>query len=519
IKTKTIDLEEKNAGKLQQWTTHGLNLRDIINPEPGAIYRVRFSFNQSYTFTECENASNASYYSEYYDYYENSTYENREENTCNRYFYYYSTKSKNLLASDLGLVVKNGDNGTYTIASTNLISGAPQPNATVKFYNYAQKLLKTVRTDEQGIANVRVSDNPSVVIASYGKNKAYLKLNANASNSLSKFETQGVRRSNGVDAFFYGERGVWRPGDSIYLSCVIRDEQNKMRNGIPMKMKFTNPSGQVVSTQTLELNKIGIQSIKLKTEADAPTGNYYVSLQAGSHTFGKSLKIETVRPNRLKIHIDTKTEEILGADKQSIDLYSEWLHGASAAGLKANVTLVLSPKNTSFEKFPSYTFQDEGKYYEATENVIFDGKLDESGKASILLNNSNIKSTGKLKASFVTKVFEKGGGFSIDNLVKTYHPYHSYVGLDLPLNKYGYLNTNKDHIINLVNLDTKGNLVKKEKTLQVKVYRIEWRWWWQHNAEDIASYISNNSYDVVENKTITTQGGKGTYKLNIDEYD
>jgi uncharacterized protein YfaS (alpha-2-macroglobulin family) len=519
IKSKTINLQNSNRNKLQQWTTHGLNLRDLITPEKGAIYRVRFSFNQDYTFHSCENTINASYYSEYHDYYENSPYTDREDyDLCNRYFYFNSTKSKNLLASDLGLVVKSANDNKYTLVSTNLIDGGAEPNATLKFYSYQQKLLKTAYTNERGLAEVQLKEEPFVIIASNGDDKAYLKLNRNSSNSLSKFETEGVTRSDGVDAFFYGERGVWRPGDDIYLSCVVQDELDRMREGMPMKMTFTNPKGQVVSTQSLKLTKKGIQSIKLKTDLDAPTGNYYVRLKAGSHTFGKSLKIETVRPNRLKIHLVPETEEIKGADNQTIKLSSAWLHGANAGGLKANVSMILSPKYTSFPKFKSYTFEDIGKYYESSERVIYDAKLDDEGNADIKLENTDIKSRGKLKASFVTKVFEKGGGFSIDNLITTYHPYNNYIGIDLPLNRYGYLNTESNNKVAIVNVDTKGAISTAPKTLTVKVYKIEWRWWWQHNDEDIASYISNNSYDLVEEKTVTTKGGRASYNFNVKEY-
>ncbi|MDA8886753.1 MG2 domain-containing protein [Bacteroidia bacterium] len=519
IKSHTIDLRRKNGNKLQQWTTHGLNLRDIITPEPGAIYRVRFSFKQDFTFATCDGTNNASYYSEYHDYYENSSYTNREDyDLCSRYFYYNSTKSKNLLASDLGLVVKKAGDQTYTLVSTNLVNGSAEPNVTLRFYNYQQKLIKTAYTNELGLATLKIKGNPFVVIGESGNDKAYLKLNNNLSNSLSKFETDGVHRSNGVDAFFYGERGVWRPGDEIYLSCVVRDGLNAIREGMPMKATFNNPSGQVVSTSNLKFTKKGIHAIKLKTSMDAPTGNYYVSLKVGSHTFGHSLKIETVRPNRLKIHLTPETEEIEGSKNQSIKLSSAWLHGANAGNLKANVKMVLSPKYTSFPKFKAYTFEDIGKYFESSERTIFDAKLDEKGIANIPLENKEIKSRGKLKASFITKVFEKGGGFSIDNLVTTYHPYPSYVGMRLPLNNYGSLSTERNNKIEIVNVDTKGNVLKTKRELKVKVYKIEWRWWWQHNAEDIAGYISNNSYDLVDQKTISTNGGRASYTFNVKEY-
>ena len=89
-----------------------------------------------------ESEQTASYQSEYYDYYENSSYaEREEEDQCESYFYYYSTRSKNLLASDIGLIAKSGSDNAITIVSTNLVTGVAQPNVALKFYNFQQKLL------------------------------------------------------------------------------------------------------------------------------------------------------------------------------------------------------------------------------------------------------------------------------------------------------------------------------------------------------------------------------------------
>ncbi len=519
IKTHTIDLEGTNTNKLKQWTTHGFNMKDLMSPEPGALYRVRFSFSQAYTFHTCESEQTASYQSEYYDYYENSSYaEREEEDQCESYFYYYSTRSKNLLASDIGLIAKSGSDNTVTIVSTNLVTGVAQPNVALKFYNFQQKLLQTSTTNELGITTVNLPEEPYVVIATSGKHKAYLKLNASNANSLSKFETEGITRNDGIDAYFYGERGVWRPGDDIYLSCIINDEQNKMQEGMPMNLILSNPKGQVVSTQKLTLTTKGIINVVLKTALDAPTGDYTATLKAGSHTFKKTLKIEMVRPNRLKIHLNPETKEIRGAENQNIALESAWLHGTPASNLKANVAMVLTPMQTAFSGYKNYQFEDIATSFSKTEQVIFDGQLDAAGKAIIPLKNNNIRSRGKLQASLITKVFEKGGGFSIDNLITTYHPYKSYVGMHIPLNSYGYLSTQRKNEIDLVNVDTDGKLITKKDTLTVKVYKLEWRWWWQHNTEDIASYISNQSSDLIDASEITTTNGKAKYTFEVPEY-
>jgi len=520
VTTQTINLAKNDSTKLKQWTTHGLNLRDLITPEPGAIYRVRFSFKQPYTFCECDETLSASYQSEYYDYYENTAYENRKEyNTCENHFYYYSTRSKNVLASDLGLIIKKGADLNYTIATTNLITGKPQPQSSVQFYNYAQRRIKAITTNEQGIAKVQLDEAPFVAIGRYGKHKAYLKLYDGRANSLSKFNTEGVTRGDGVDVFFYGERGVWRPGDDIHLSFIVNDAFEKLKDNLPMKLILKNPKGQVVETKHIKLTTKGIHSTTLTTDSDAPTGNYSTHLSIGSHHFYKTLKVETVRPNRLKIKITPEEKEILGSQSQDITVSSKWLHGAIARNLKTNVKMLLSPMHTTFSGYHSYSFEDVARSFAKTERTILDGELDSLGEHTFALAPLNIQSKGKLKASLVTKVFEKGGGFSIDQHNTLYHPYSTYVGMKLPLSKYGLIPTNKTNTIQMVCVDHNGKLQEKSDTLQIKIYKLEWRWWWRHNNDDIASYVHNNSYNLVADKTLITHSGRTTYSWKIDEYN
>ncbi len=516
---KTINLEKTNSGKLQQWTTQAINIRDLIRPQPGAIYRVRFSFKPSYTFNTCTDIDDVSTRNDFFDYYENSDFDELEDtDVCDRYFYYSSTKSKNLIASDLGLIVKQGNADNFTVIATNLVTGNPMPNTTIKFYNYAQQVIKQAVTNQFGIASVATTETPSVIVGSHNRHKSYIQLNRGLSNSTSKFATDGAMRSNGVEAFFYGERGVWRPGDSIYLSCVVKDEFNKIRHGQPANLKFIDPKGRVVSESQVKLNKRGILSFPLSTDIDAPTGYYQVVLSSGSYDFRKSLLVETVRPNRLKINLDLGAKEIETHKTKNLLLSSHWLHGKLASDLKAKVTMRLTPSHTTFPDFKNFIFENSTKRVSQSEQVIYDENLDSLGQANIELPQEKIQSAGKMKAQFITKVFEKGGGFSIDNFNAVYHPYTSYVGMKLSYNNYGYLSTSKPNKIEIVNVQPNGKVVKAKTKLRLQVFKIEWRWWWQHNESDLASYLNNNSYELHTDKTLEISG-ETSYNLTIPEHE
>src|SRR5690606_3749879 len=119
--------------------------------------------------------------------------------------------------------------------------------------------------------------------------------------SVAHFDTGGAANPQGLKGFFYGERGVWRPGDDIYLTFILQDESQTLPANHPVHFELRNSRNQVVDriTRTSGLN--GFYAFKTQTDPDAPTGNYVAEVKVGGASFTKTLKIETVRPNRLKI--------------------------------------------------------------------------------------------------------------------------------------------------------------------------------------------------------------------------
>ena len=109
-----------------------------------------------------------------------------------------------------------------------------------------------------------------------------------------------------------------------------------------------------------------------------------------------------------------------------------WLHGADAKDLRTNTVVSLNPVKTTFDKFKTYSFDDVAKEYRAERRQQFNSKTNENGEAQlsgeIFVNNT---APGKLSATFVTKVFEKSGNFSTNQMEIPYHPYWSYVGMKL----------------------------------------------------------------------------------------
>jgi uncharacterized protein YfaS (alpha-2-macroglobulin family) len=239
----------------------------------------------------------------------------------------------------------------------------------------------------------------------------------------------------------------------------------------------------------------------------------------GGAWFTKNIKIETIMPNRLKIKLDFKGEQLSVARKEEAGtLTVKWLHGAVAKNLNAKVEVTLSEMNTSFKKYEDYNFDDVARSFTSEAQTIFDDNTNEQGialvKPAITVNDA---APGMLRASFKVRVFEQGGAFSIDQFSMPYSPYSSYVGLKVPEgNKFsGMLVTDTNHVIRVATVDSDGKPLSRKK-LQVQVYKVGWRWWWDSYDGDLANYVGNEYRQPIQSQLISTTNGSGSFNLRIN---
>jgi len=539
---KKIDLKPDKPVDFSQWNTFFLDLGEMIRVEPGAIYNVRISFDKDYSAYPCDerpltgtDESEDYYYgggSEnfdwdadgyfYDDYYPRGFVWRERDNPCH-ISYYYNDRfiSKNILASNLGIIAKAGSEGKYTIAVTDLVSTTPVSGARIELLNFQQQKITEARTNTSGIAEIESPQKPFLLVADYNGQKGYLKLDDGSSLSLSKFKTEGEAVEDGLKGMIYGERGVWRPGDTLFLMFILQDEEKRLPADHPVIFELIDPAGQSIQKTVRTANVNGFYNFTTATTGDARTGFYQAKVSIGNVVFRKSLRIESIKPNRLKIDLAFNTP-MLKANSATTPatITARWLHGGTASGMKATVNQIFSKRPVKFDNFKDYTFEDPGKELRAEEQVIFDQKLDGAGKAVIQLDTKgNFNAPGMLTANFQVKVFEPSGEFSIDQVSIPYAPYPRFIGVKLNgRDKWGFLKSDSSYRCDLVAVDAHGDPVNSAK-VQVMVYSMEWRWWWNAGENDLASYFSTSYRTPLVTETVSLTNGKGTFNLDTKYMD
>jgi len=536
IAKSTIQLKQNNMLDYSRWNTYALDISKIIKPEPGAIYRVEFSFKKKYSLYKCTtstpgnedeeaeevNEDDVNYSGEDYDYYYERDYEWRErEDPCSDYYFYNTNLGTNILATDLGVIAKRGTDKSVVLAVSDIVSTDPVRGACVDLYNYQQQKIATSNTDGDGMASFQLEKYAYFAIVTKGDQSTYVKLDDELSLSVSNFDVSGETLQKGLKGYIYGERGVWRPGDTLYLSFILNDNANKLPQSHPVKLRLNDPHGKTVYQSVQKLNELNHYKFVVPTEDSAPTGNWEAVVSIGGARFYKSIKIETIKPNRLKIK-NSFNEPILSASKDNVNnIQVLWLHGAVGKDLKTEVQAKFSEQVTTFKGYDKYTFDDPTRSFYTEEVNIFSGKVDGNGRASISIKpNIQGQAPGMLRAAFITKVYENGGDVSTDVSSTSYSPYKTYVGLKSPEpNKYGMIETGRNNRFDIVALGESGK-PKSGRRLEVRVYRLQSRWWWDASNDNLSNYNTTTSTIAYKNfVVITDAAGKASISFTVKDED
>lgn len=540
----TINLVADKPINYGQWNTFSLNLTKLIKTEPGAIYRVEMNFRQSQSLFPCAEEENVndelneeenydsleeeemsywdsyeSYYSTWdYYYYDDYAWEDRENPCKPAYYGKRRVVSRNILASNLGIIAKYGSAKQLVITVTDLMNAGPKQGAGVKVYNFQHQLIGEGSTNGNGMVELTLSTKPFLVVAENSGQKGYLRLVDGGALSYSMFDVSGTVINKGIKGFIYGDRGVWRPGDSLFINMILDDQANPLPEGHPVSFELKDPQGKVVQKKITPVNNSGFYTFHTSTTPEAPTGSYIVKASVGGVKFSKVLSVETIKPNRLKIDLSFDTDTIFPA-KGPIQgkLHGKWLTGATAKNLRAEVEVLFRSVNTSFKGFEDYLFVNPAKKVAGYTTSFYSGYTDENGDASFTKPiNIAGEAPGMLKAIFTTRLFEKSGDFSIDQQSVTCSPYNTYVGIKLPPgDKRGMLLTDTTHTVNVVTLSESG-VPETKLGLSVKVFKLNWQWWWDASSESVASYMGRNYQSPVYSTTMSTKNGKGSFDFRID---
>lgn len=538
IKKYTARLDGDASKNLHQWQNFCIDLGGLFRQEKGAIYRIKLSFKQEYSLynkdegpktlppaaiTPREQSKWDEAYGWYYswdDYHTDEWTWSERDNPEKPSYYQDDSKfpELNLTASNIGIIVKSADETRLWVTVADIVSSRPQEGVKVTAYNYQLQKVGEGYSGENGFADFTVSGKPFIIQAEKGNAVTHLKIRGGGhEKSLSHFDVGGKKITRGLKGYVYGERGVWRPGDTLHLTLVVEDKLHTLPAAHPATMDLYTPEGQLFDSKTLRGGKDGFYAFEAATRPDSPTGTWSAVFSVGGAEFKKGVPIETIKPNRLKINLTTGSETLVSGQQASIDVASHWLTGPVAADLDGTLEVVLHNTTLPFPEYRSYNFSNPLKTYSSQTLSQISFQLDSLGQASVQENMPEAKDApGMLKADLICKIAEPGGNTSVVANTVRFSPYSHYVGVDLKEEDY---ETDKDIAVKVVSVDAEGK-PSAGRTLEYKIYRLSWNWWWECSASDLDRYVNGNTARLEKSGTLTSTASFTTipFKLEYPDY-
>lgn len=543
---RTIRLDTDPSKDLHQWQDFSVDLAGLFRQTPGAMYRIILSFRQEYSTygTDIISGTGDSWLAEtgdgglseedeavwdqpspyyYRSYYNWDLFNWRETDDPTKPSYYMVSERMpecNLLASDMGIIAKADPDGRLYVNVNRITDTSPVEGAVVTAYNYQLQKIGEGITDGSGMLAMDTDGKAFIVTARSGEDTGYLKVADGYEKSMSRFDTGGETVKDGIKGFVYGERGVWRPGDTLHVTFVADDRENRIPDSHPVTMEMYTPAGQFYSRQVCTGGKDGFYVFDIPTAESDPTGTWNAWFRIGGAAFHKAFPIEAIRPNRLKMNLHLEND-VLESGKRATGTFSaNWLTGPAASGLNGTIEMSLSGTATAFREYPGYVFNDPTSQFTGNTVTLADLKLDKDGKAALNAGIPEAKNApGLLKANLICRVEEEGGQESITTVTVPFSPFSAYVGVEIPRTDKEFLVTDTDYGFKVVVVDRTGSPISGHR-LEYRIYKTEWRWWWESRSESLDSYVNGNAARPVASGRLVsrTMGITVPFRVNYPEW-
>ncbi len=302
---------------------------------------------------------------------------------------------------------------------THLGDARPVAGAKVRAISENNQVLAAARTDGDGLARMSIPDNhpdgpPWVVTAQRGDDITFLRTDRRHWN-LDPGQRAGEPWPRHYQAMLYTERGVYRPGDAVHLTGLLRQADGALAPPLPLEMRIQRPDGRTVMRQSIlaDPDMQGMFHFRFTPREDAQVGRYRFELALPGDAdalASTTALVEAFVPARIELHAASRKPRYGLMDEPIVQVDAQYLFGQPAAGLSGTLTGRYSPAVFHSKAHPQYVFGDASQM-KAKDFEPATFTLDERGRSlpTVPAGHTAEARPGLWRASGVATVTEVGG--------------------------------------------------------------------------------------------------------------
>ncbi|MAP96156.1 MAG: alpha-2-macroglobulin [Ponticaulis sp.] len=330
-----------------------------------------------------------------------------------------------------------------------------------------------------------------------------------------------------VDGFVYTERGIYRPGETIHATGLLRDDAGRAVTDRKGRFVVYRPNGMEATRLAFDGTQLGGVSFDYDLPKTAARGNWTVSVEVDGigEVARKNVSVEDFVPQRIRVDVEADTDTPLKTgERREVDVSSSFLYGAPGAGLVVQAEARMEVDPSPFDEYEGYRFGQFDQVFRQ-EILEFDEQMtDGAGNATLALDpkKRGADADQPLRLRTVVSVLEPGGRAVSDSVIVPYRPKDSYLGVKPD---FAYSPSRNEAIkFDVVSLNPEGDALAADlnwRLVQV-YYTYDWykdgsRWRWRRSR--YVKEINEGSLGLREGRTGTISvdalGDYGDYRLIV----
>lgn len=430
------------------------------------------------------------------------------------------------IVTDLGLTSVAGDDGVHAFVRS-LQTAAPLANATVRLVAVNNEVLGETTSDADGravfapgLARGTGGRAPQLLVAETEEGDyAFLDLSRPAFD-LTDRGVEGRPSPGPLDVFATTERGVYRPGETVYLTALLRNDRAEAVENLPLTLEIERPDGVTAEKQVLSDSRAGGYFAALPMASEAMRGSWTLRLYSdpkAAALASTSFLVEDFEPERLAFEISTDEDgPFIAGETNPINVAAKYLYGATAPGLSIEADAILRPRST-LEAYPGFTFGRTDDTMETTREPLGEvGVTDDEGNAvaEVTLPEAEV-TTRPLEAQVLLRLVDSNGRAIERSITRPVKASNDRIGIKPNFADASGLAEGSEAKFELIVVSPEGEKVAASG-LDWTLSRVETNYQWYRNGSTWQWEAITTTREIANGTAETTDGGSVSVGANVD---
>ena len=377
-----------------------------------------------------------------------------------------------VVETNIALSTLSGADGLHVVAKS-LESAKPLPGVRLSLIARGNDELANLVSDESGhvvfppgLLRGQGGAQPTSVMAfSDSGDFAILDLNRPAFD-LSDRGVSGRDMPGAYDAYLYTDRGIYRPGESVHIAALLRDQLASAVVDTPVTLVVTRPNGGEFKRFTLREAKAGafLLDVELPDTASRGLWNVAAFVDPTGQPVGRiEFDVQDFIPQRLKVTANLAAATIEPNNPIALSIDAAFLYGAPAAGLSGEVLIKVERDPQPFAAAGGYMFGLINDAFRVKDYEFDIAETDAQGHTTVDLTLNGLPRTSvPLLARIDTGLFEPGGRSTRTKATVPLRTATSFVGIK-PLFSNGRVRLDTEAAFEIQAFDADGRPIAAER--------------------------------------------------------